>query len=84
MRVDVGCLFTSENDSCKTEQIKSRILEENVEWTTTNCKGQYYIQAITESKSDEGWNQLVHIFGNANSVTDLEFFLNIFKTLNMK
>jgi hypothetical protein len=76
--------FEVSNDSCKTEKFKSKILNKNTDWTRINCKGKFSIQTIVESGSDEGWNQYIHAFANANSKADLKKVLTIFETIKKK
>ena len=76
--------FAPENDSCKTSQIKNKLLEEYREWTVYNCNGKYEIQTITDSKSGEDWNEKIHAFGSANSESDMKKLLIIYTTLKQK
>jgi len=76
--------FPSDNDSCKTDNLKSIILDENADWTIYNCNDNYSIQTIIDSKSGEGWNELIHAFGSANSTTDRNKLLSIFTTMKKK
>ncbi|TDO96593.1 hypothetical protein [Flavobacterium sp. 245] len=77
-------LFESASDSCKTEKIKSKILNKNADWRVYNCKGKYSIQSIFESGSNEGWNQYIHAFANANSAADLKKVFLILETMKKK
>lgn len=76
--------FPPDSDSCKTENSKSKILNENADWTIYNCKDKYSVQTIIDSKSGEAWSESIHAFGNANSKTDLNKLLSIFKTMKKK
>ncbi|KAF2510124.1 hypothetical protein EYY60_11470 [Flavobacterium zhairuonense] len=76
--------FQVNSDSCKTEKIKSKILNKNADWTVYNCQGKYSIQSIIESGSDEGWNQYIHAFAGANSSTDLKKVFLILETMKRK
>jgi len=73
--------FKPNNDSCKTENHKSKILGKNAEWTLYNCNGEYSIQTTIDSKSGESWNKYIHAFGNASSITELPKLFDIFKTM---
>jgi hypothetical protein len=77
-------LFGTAGDSCKTEKIKSKILNKNADWTVYNCKGKYSIQSIIESGSNEGWNQYIHAFAAANSAADLKKVFLILGTMKKK
>ncbi|MNX39411.1 hypothetical protein D3C86_697710 [compost metagenome] len=77
-------LFGTAGDSCKTEKIKSKILNKNADWTVYNCKGNYSIQSIIESGSNEGWNQYIHAFAAANSAADLKKVFLILGTMKKK
>ena len=76
--------FPAKSESCKTEKLKSEMFDQNVNWTIYNCNEDYSIQSITYSKSGEGWNELIHIFGNAKSNKDLDKLLFIFTTMKKK
>lgn len=76
--------FGPANDSCIADVIDGNILESNAEWTVYNCKGAYSVQAIADSKSGEGWNSLVHAFGNGSSESDVHEVVDIFATLRKK
>lgn len=73
--------FDPDNDSCKTEKIKSKLLGHNADWKVYICNGEYEIQAITKSKSSEGWNSVIHAFGAAKSKVELNKLLQVFSTL---
>jgi hypothetical protein len=77
-------MFESNNDSCKKETIKSKILDNNADWITYNCNEEYSIQTIIESKSGQDWNEYIHAFGGATSKVELTKVFNIFKTLKKK
>lgn len=77
-------LFSPYSDSCKTEITKSKILDEEAEWTIYNCGEEYLIQTITDSKSDQGWDELIHAFGRGVSQTDKDKLMSIFTTLKKK
>lgn len=76
--------FPPDSDSCKSDSSKSKILDENANWTVYNCNDNYTIQTIVDSKSGEGWNEFIHAFGSANSTTDRNKLLTIFTTMNKK
>ncbi|MFY9311036.1 MAG: hypothetical protein WAQ28_18480 [Bacteroidia bacterium] len=76
--------FKPLNDSCITDVMNGIILESNTDWTVYNCKGSYSAQTIADSKSDEGWNALVHAFGNGRSEADVHQVIDIFATLRKK
>ncbi len=76
--------FPAKSKSCKTENLKSEILDQNVNWTIYDCNEGNSIQTIMDSKSGEGWNQLIHVFGNAKSNKDLDKLLFIFTTMKKK
>lgn len=73
--------FRPANDSCKREYRKGKILGEIRDWTVYNCDGNYSIQAITDSKSGQDWNQKIHVFGHGKSYRDLDVILEIYETL---
>lgn len=73
--------FPPDNKSCTTENKKNRILAQNSNWTVYNCNGNYAIQTIIDSKSGENWNELLHLFGNAQSNKNLNNLLFIFTTM---
>ncbi|OOG19342.1 hypothetical protein BWD42_05235 [Sphingobacterium sp. CZ-UAM] len=73
--------FPAKSKSCKTEHLKNEIFDQDVSWTINNCNGDYSIQSIMYSKSGEGWNELVHMFGNAKSTEDLDKLLFIFSSM---
>ncbi|WP_286840838.1 MULTISPECIES: hypothetical protein [Sphingobacterium] len=76
--------FPAKSRSCKTEHLKIEIFGQDVSWTIYNCNEDYSIQSIMYSKSGEGWNELVHMFGKAKSTKDLDKLLFIFKTMKKK
>ncbi|WP_293901792.1 hypothetical protein [Sphingobacterium sp. UBA5670] len=76
--------FPAKSKSCKTEHLKNEIFDQDVSWTIYNCNGDYSIQSIIYSKSGEGWNEMIHMFGNAKSTKDLDKLLFIFKTMKKK
>ncbi len=76
--------FPPDSDSCKTDNSKSKILDENADWTIYNCNDKYAIQTIIDNKSSEGWNERIHAFGRANSTKDLNKLLTIFTTMKKK
>ncbi len=76
--------FPAKSASCSTEKLKSEMLDQNVNLTIYNCNEEYSVQSIMDSKSGEGWNELIHIFGNATSKKDLENLLFIFTTMKKK
>ncbi|MTH16356.1 hypothetical protein [Flavobacterium sp. LC2016-01] len=76
--------FGPSSDSCKTEKIKRKILNKTADWTVYNCKDIYSIQSIVESGSNEGWNQYIHAFANANSAADLKKVFLIMETMKKK
>ena len=73
--------FKPDNDSCKAENPKSKILGKNAEWKLYNCNGKYFIQTTIDSKSGEFWNEYIHAFGNTSSITELPKLFDIFKTM---
>ena len=76
--------FKPANDSCRTEVLNGTVLESNTDWTVYNCNDSYSLQAIADSKSGEGWNALVHAFGNTHSDSDILQVIDIFATLRKK
>ena len=76
--------FPPDNDSCRTETIRGKILGDIKGWTLYSCKGILSVQVIIDSKSNEGWNQRIHAFGQANSRNDLDNLMIIFSTLKHK
>ena len=76
--------FEPENDSCKTETLKSMLLGENADWTVTDCNGTYSIQALADSKSGEGWNAYIHAFGTAWSMEDRARLFTVYSTVKKK
>lgn len=76
--------FPPDSDSCKASNLKSRILDDYADWTIYECNEKYAIQTIIDNKSNEGWNQRIHAFGRADSTTNLNKLLAIFKTLKKK
>ncbi|MCL1937260.1 MAG: hypothetical protein FWF52_02555 [Candidatus Azobacteroides sp.] len=73
--------FSPDNDSCKTEEVESKILGKKAKWTIYNCEGKYHIQTIIDSESGEIWNESIHAFGIANSSVELPKLFDIFLTL---
>jgi hypothetical protein len=63
--------FGPESDSCKVDSLQSPILGGIKRWTLYDCKGKYTVQIITDSKSGENWNTVIHAFGHAKSKTEL-------------
>lgn len=53
------------------------MFDQNVNWTIYNCNGDYSVQSIMDSKSGEGRNELLHIFGHAKSNKNLDNLLFI-------
>ncbi|MNK85034.1 hypothetical protein D3C87_1049020 [compost metagenome] len=76
--------FPAKSKSCKIEKLKSEIFDQNVNWTIYSCDESYSIQSIMDSKSGEGWNELIHMFGNAKSTKQLDKLLFIFTTIKKK
>jgi hypothetical protein len=76
--------FEANNDSCKTETLKGKILDNMQEWTVYNCQGDFSVQTIVDNKNGEGWNQRVHTFGHAKSKDELQTILDIYSTLKKK
>ena len=76
--------FEPDNDSCKTETLKGKILDAMQEWAVYNCKGNFSIQTIVENKKGEGWDQRVHAFGHAKNRGELQTILDIYTTLRKK
>ena len=68
-------------DSCNTETQKSEILGKNVQWTVSNCNGQFHIQTIIDSQSRWNRNEFLHAFGNADSLEELHKLFVIFRTM---
>ena len=77
-------LFPPDNNNCKTETVKSEILNKNKEWTVYVYGNDYSIQTIVENKKNEGWNEKVHAFGHGKSVTEVDKILKIYSTLRTK
>jgi len=76
--------FEADNNSCKSETLKGKILDNMQKWTVYNCEGNFSIQAIADNKKGEGWNQRIHAFGHAKSSDDLQTILDIYATLRKK
>lgn len=76
--------FERDNDSCKTEILKGKILDIMQDWTVYNCQEDYSIQTIVENNKREEWNQRVHAFGHAKSKEELQTILEIYSTLKKK
>lgn len=76
--------FEADNDSCKTETLEGKILDNSQNWTVYNCQEDYSIQTIVENKKGEGWNQKVHAFGHAKNKDELQIILEIYSTLKKK
>lgn len=76
--------FEADNDSCKTETLKGKILDNIQEWTVYNCQGDFSIQTIADNKKGEGWNQRIHAFGHAKSNDELQTIVDIYSTLRKK
>ena len=76
--------FEADNDSCKTETLKGKILDNIQDWTVYNCNEDYSIQTIAVNKKGEGWNQRVHAFGHAKSKNELKTILDIYSTFKKK
>ena len=76
--------FEADNDSCKIETVKGKILDNTQDWTVYNCQEDYSIQTIAENKNGEGWNQMVHAFGHAKNKDELQLILEIYSTLKKK
>ena len=76
--------FEADNDSCKIEKLKGKILNNIQDWTVFNCQEDYSIQTITGNEKVEGWNQRIHAFGNAKNKDDLQLILDIYSTLRKK
>jgi hypothetical protein len=77
-------LFNAENDSCKIEMFKGKVLNQQQNWTVYNCQKNYSIQTIVKNKEGEEWNQTVHVFGKAKSKDELQVILKIFSTLKKR
>jgi hypothetical protein len=76
--------FEAVSDSCKTEILKGKILDNIKEWTVYNCLEDYIIQTIADNKNGEEWNQKVHAFGHTKSKNELKIILDIYSTLRKK
>jgi hypothetical protein len=76
--------FPPPNDSCKVETIKSKIFDDNDDWTVFECSGDYSIQTIISNKYSKGWNNEIHAFGHASGRDDLYKLLGVYSTLNKK
>jgi hypothetical protein len=77
-------LFPPQNDSCVIQNMKSKILHFEKEWTCFVCDNIYAIQTLIENKDDNRWGQYIHAFGSCKSKTDLDKLLLIFETLKVK
>src|SRR5688572_30368000 len=67
--------FLPKNDSCKIKTVDSQILGKNSSWTIYECDGEFAVQTIVDSKSGEGWNSQIHVFGHGKSKEDLDKIL---------
>ncbi len=76
--------FEAGNDSCKTETLKGKILDNTQDWTVYNCQEDYFIQTITVNKKGEEWKQNVHAFAHAKNKNELKTILEIYSTLKKK
>jgi hypothetical protein len=76
--------FEPKNDSCKTSTVKGVILHSSQDWTVYNCNEDFTVQTIVESKSGEGWNERIHVFGTAVSREEMQKLLDIYVTLKLE
>jgi hypothetical protein len=76
--------FEADDESCKTETLKGKILDNNQNWTVHNCKEVFSIQTIAVNEQGGEWNQRVHAFGQAKSKDELQTILDIFSTLKKR
>jgi hypothetical protein len=76
--------FPAKNDSCKVSTINSQILGKNSTWTIYECDGELTVQTIVDSRSAEGWNSRIHVFGHAANKEDLDKILAVYSTLRKK
>jgi len=74
----------AENDSCKTEILKSIFLNKVQEWEVYNCQNKYAIQTIIENENGDMWVQRLHAFGRTKNRADLQLILKIYSTLKRK
>ena len=76
--------FNTENDSCKLEKVKAKILNIDNEWKVLNCNGEFSIQTIVENEKKVGWDEKIHAFGYAKLETEMNKLFYIFSTLIKK
>jgi hypothetical protein len=76
--------FPPPNDSCKVETIKSKIFDNNANWTVFECSGDYSVQTIISNKHSEGWNNQIHAFGQAGNINGIYKLLEVYSTLNKR
>ena len=76
--------FTADEEICKSETLRSKILNNNAMWTIYKCGTNYSLQTITEHIYDDGWEMKIHAFGNCSNRNDVNNLLKVFSTLEIQ
>lgn len=76
--------FKPESDSCTTETVSGKILNQVRDWTIYICNGRFTVQTIVENKPNDGWDEKLHVFGYGSSKKEINKLLAIFSTLRKK
>ncbi|MFI5187056.1 MAG: DUF6438 domain-containing protein [Chitinophagales bacterium] len=71
--------FNPDNDTCNRRVMNGHILDTTLNWTVSECKGKYYLQANADGKFN--WATKIVLFGEAKSEEEINKLLTIFSTL---
>jgi len=74
-------LFSFDSEVKKELEAKSIILGKEVRWTVYKLENEYFMQAITEHTTKDGWELKIHAFGLASNEIRLEEGFHFFETL---
>lgn len=68
--------FTPSGTNCKTDSLRSKLLDGDPQWKKFSCDSSYFIQTIITHKDSR-----MHAFGKGKTESDLKKVLDIFSTL---
>lgn len=77
--------FKPADSNCKTSTLKRKILDLNPNWILYNCnEKKYSIQTIIPNTKTKGWDQNIHVFGNATTKKGLQAIFKSYTSLHLK
>ena len=71
-----------EYNNCKKTIVKNKIFGKNTDWAVYDCDTTFSTQTLIKTKSKEHWCEYIHLFGNANSESELEKLFTVFRTFS--